>query len=121
MSVFDSILPIVEKGKMQLVDNGWQLSDGLFVELAPGHTSGHLCLNAKAGAVFCGDVLHSPLQLKFPELSSAFCSNPKVASKTRKKLLLRISETNDFLIPAHFSDPGWVKIKKAKLGYEIIR
>ena len=117
----DSILPIVEKGKMQLVDHGWELSDGLTVELGPGHTPGHLCLNAKEGAVFCGDVVHSPLQLKFPELSSAFCSNSKAASKTRKKLLRRISETHDFLIPAHFPDPGWVKIKKVKVGYETDR
>lgn len=117
----DSILPIVEKGKMQLVDDGWELSEGLSVELGPGHTPGHLCLNAKAGAVFCGDVIHSLLQLKFPELSSAFCSNPKAASETRKKLLLRISETNDFLIPAHFPDPGWVKIKKTNIGYETVR
>tara|TARA_X000001036_G_scaffold437521_1_gene483028 strand:+ start:237 stop:1085 length:849 start_codon:yes stop_codon:yes gene_type:complete len=117
----DSILPIVEKGKMQFVDDGWELSDGLAVQLGSGHTPGHLCLNAKAGAVFCGDVVHSPLQLKFPELSSAFCSNPKAASETRKKLFRRISETHDFLIPAHFPDPGWVKIKKAKVGYETER
>lgn len=116
----DSVLPIVEHGKMQFVEDGWELATGLSVELSPGHTPGHLCLNAKGGALFCGDIIHSPLQLRFPELSSGFCVDPNLARDTREQLLLKTYETGNFLIPAHFPNPGWTKIEKTKFGYRQI-
>ena len=96
----DSVLPVVENGKMEFVENGYELASGLVIELSPGHTPGHLSLNAVAGGIFCGDILHSPLQLRFPWLSTGFCLNPAEARVTREDLLLKISETNRFLIPS---------------------
>ena len=74
-------------------------------------------MKSSAGAVFCGDIIHSPLQLRFPELSSAFCSDPILARKTREDILMKISDSGSYLIPAHFPNPGWTKIKKVRLGY----
>ena len=116
----DSVLPIVERGQMQFVEDGWELAKGLSVEVNPGHTPGHLCLKSSEGAVFCGDIIHSPLQLRFPDLSSAFCSDPILARATRKEMLMKISDSGSYLIPAHFPNPGWTKIKKIKVGYEQI-
>jgi len=116
----DSVLPIVQKGQMQFVDEGWELAKGLEAQLSPGHTPGHLCLKSNKGALFCGDVIHSPLQLSFPELSSAFCEDPILARKTREKILTEISESGSYLIPAHFADPGWTKIKKVGSRYKRI-
>ena len=116
----DSVLPVVANGKMEFVENGYELASGLVIELSPGHTPGHLSLNAEVGGIFCGDILHSPLQLRFPWLSTGFCLNPAEARVTREDLLLKISETNRFLIPAHFPDPGWTRIRKTKMGYEQI-
>ena len=116
----DSILPIVKKNQMEFVEDGWDLIKGLKVQVRPGHTIGHLCLESDRGALFCGDVLHSPLQLRHPELSSAFCSDPDLARSTREKLLMEISESAGYLIPAHFADPGWTKIKKFGTGYREI-
>ena len=116
----DSVLPIVKKNKMKFIEDNYEIVNGLSVEISPGHTPGHLCLNTEAGAVFCGDVIHSPLQLRFPNISSAFCKDPVLARTTRIKLLSKIAETGQFLIPAHFRDPGWTKIRKTELGYEQI-
>ena len=110
----DSILPIVKKNQLEFVEDGWDLIKGLKVQVRPGHTMGHLCLESDRGALFCGDVLHSPLQLRHTELSSAFCSDPDLARSTREKLLMEISESDRYLIPAHFADPGWTKIKSSE-------
>ena len=113
----DSVLPIIKKNQMEFVEDGWDLMKGLKVQVRPGHTLGHLCLESNQGALFCGDVIHSPLQLRYPELSSAFCTDPSLARSTREKVLMEVSETGSHLIPAHFPDPGWTRIKKAGKRY----
>ncbi len=116
----DSVLPIVKAGKMILVEDNYEIVNGLTVEIGPGHTPGHLCLNAKEGAIFCGDIIHSPLQLSYPNISSVFCEDPVLARTTRKKILSKAAETGQYLIPAHFRDPGWIRIRETKLGYKQI-
>ncbi len=109
----DSVLPIVEAEQMMFLEGGTDLARGLDVELAPGHTPGQLMLHAKGSkksAVFCGDVLHSPLQLRFPDVSSTICFDRKEAAKTRRKLLSRVSDSGDYLLPSHFCEPGWCQI-----------
>jgi len=109
----DSVAPIVDAGQMTFLDDGNEIAHGLAVELAPGHTPGQLlvCKNTGTeGAVFCGDVIHSPLQLEFPEISSAVCHDPALAAQTRISLLTRMAENGHYLLPGHFADPGWCRI-----------
>ena len=119
-SFADSVLPLIESGNMNFLEDQDEVADGLSVQLSPGHTPGHLCLNSVNGAVFCGDIIHSPIQLRFPELSSAFCSNRDLARTTRENLLLKVAEEDSFLIPAHFPNPGWTKIRRTGKGYHQI-
>ena len=116
-SFADSVLPLIESGNMNFLEDQDEVANGLSVQLSPGHTPGHLCLNSVNGAVFCGDIIHSPIQLRFPELSSAFCSNRDLARTTRENLLLKVAEEDSFLIPAHFPNPGWTKIRRIGKGY----
>lgn len=105
----DSVLPVMEAGIMDLVDDGYDLAAGLTLHSAPGHTPGHMCIHAShgPGAIFAGDVLHTPAQLAYPEWSSAFCSDPDQSRISRKRLLQDIADSGRLLIPAHFPDPGW--------------
>ncbi len=119
-SFADSVLPLIENGKMDFVEDQDEVANGLSVQLSPGHTPGHLSLNSVNGAVFCGDIIHSPIQLKFPELSTAFCSDMALARTTRENLLDKVAEEDSFLIPAHFPNPGWTKIRKSGKGYRQI-
>ena len=115
----DSVLPIMEADKMELVESDWDLGPGLHLEMTPGHSPGHMCLKAKhgPGAVFAGDIVHSPLQLAFPEISSAFCSDPVQARESRLKILNEVANGNSFLIPAHFPNPGWMQIDHHEDGF----
>lgn len=121
-SFADSVMPVVEAGQMTFLEDGSEIAHGLSVELAPGHTPGQLLLNARGkncGAVFCGDVLHSPLQLRFPDISSAICEDRPAAARTRRQLLSRLCDGDQFLLPGHFADPGWCQISAAGNAFEM--
>ncbi|MGH8764759.1 MAG: MBL fold metallo-hydrolase, partial [Burkholderiales bacterium] len=83
----DSVLPVLESGQAQLVDGVHAIDDDLLVEPAPGHTEGHVLLKVGAGGVFCGDVLHHPLQIYAPHWNSRFCAFPDQARATRRNVL----------------------------------
>ncbi|MEX0346352.1 MAG: MBL fold metallo-hydrolase [Rhizobiaceae bacterium] len=108
-SFTDSVLPIMEERRLDLVQDGWQLGDGLILHSSPGHTPGHMSLEvSRQGdrAVFSGDAIHSPMQILAPEWSSAFCSDPDQARLTRITLLQRLAESGELLVPMHFGGIG---------------
>lgn len=113
-SFADSVLPVMEAGRMDLVEDGWDLAQGLRLAATPGHSPGHMCIHASHGdgAVFAGDAIHSPVQLARPDLSSAFCSDPDAARATRLRLLEDVADSGRWLIPAHFPDPGWIRLAR---------
>jgi glyoxylase-like metal-dependent hydrolase (beta-lactamase superfamily II) len=111
----DSILPVVEHGLALYVTAGDQLAEGVTVEALPGHTVEHFGLHvARAGgaALFCGDAIHSPIQLRVPEWTSAFCGDPQLAIATRIAMLERAAEEGIELFPAHFRGPGRLRIRR---------
>jgi glyoxylase-like metal-dependent hydrolase (beta-lactamase superfamily II) len=115
----DSILPVVEAGQMQLVDDGHALDDMLTVEAATGHTSGHAQIRLKSNGhegIFSGDIIHHPVQVPYPELRSMFDDFPGEAAATREKLLSECAERNLLLLPSHFAEPHYCRIGARKGG-----
>ena len=103
----DSVLPVMDSGKATLIDADYQIDDGLTIELTPGHTPGHICLHANSlgqHAVFSGDLMHHPLQVPEPQLSSIFCSDAAQSRATRSAFVDRYTGTDSVILPAHF--PG---------------
>lgn len=111
-AITDSVLPVADAGQMDLVEDGAEVAEGLTLMPAHGHSPGHMVLRADhgRGAVFCGDVLHGPLQLAQPALSSGFCSDPDQARASRTALLEELADTETLLIPGHFLDPGYCHV-----------
>src|SRR5246127_561851 len=75
----DSVLPVVEAKRADMVGNDFAIGDHLRILPTPGHTPGHIAFamgKAKDDAVFVGDIMHSPLQLQHPELSPRFDVDP---------------------------------------------
>ena len=118
----DSVLPVVEAGQAELVDGILAIDDMLLVEPAPGHTPGHVLLKLDAGSnagvaagVFCGDVLHHPIQIYAPHWNSQFCELPDEARATRRRVLEHCAERGALLFPTHFGAPHVAAIE-AKAG-----
>ena len=110
----DSVLPVHEAGLLDLVDDGYEVTSGLTLRRSPGHTPGHMSVEATrdgARAVFCGDVIHSPIQMLLPGLSSAFCADAAQAAQTRRRLLEDLEDTQALLVPIHFRGSGVCRVK----------
>ncbi len=110
----DSVLPVVESGQALLVDDGHEV-DGHFTLLpAPGHTPGNVVIQLQSRGergVFCGDVLHHPIQVANPHWSAAFCEDRVQSSRTRQEFVAATADSGAIVIPAHFPAPTAGRIR----------
>jgi glyoxylase-like metal-dependent hydrolase (beta-lactamase superfamily II) len=112
-------------GLVEYVDGGFQIDEGVFVQAAPGHTEGHMVVHAKSNGssgIFCGDVVHHPLQLRYPYVNSVACRDPKQAANTRRAILTDCSDHDRLLLPVQFagSSCGHVRHDKDVYAWEEI-
>ncbi|MFY7958758.1 MAG: MBL fold metallo-hydrolase [Elsteraceae bacterium] len=106
--IADSVMPIVEAGLAEFVEDGARILDGIEVEDAPGHTAGQMLVKLTSGrdaVVFSGDVIHQPLQVFRPDWNSRFCEDGPAARATRRKLLAYCADRGALIMPAHFGAP----------------
>ncbi|MDO1583430.1 MBL fold metallo-hydrolase [Rhizobium oryzicola] len=117
----DSILPVLESRQEMLIEGGFQLGDHLVAESTPGHSPGHLLFALRdrgEEALFSGDIMHHPIQVYYPDWSSAFCFDPVMAASTRRKVLERATENRSLLLPAHFAARGACCISHNASGFQ---
>ncbi|WP_024506029.1 MBL fold metallo-hydrolase [Bradyrhizobium sp. ARR65] len=111
----DSVLPVVTANKAEIVSNDFTIGDHARIIPTPGHTPGHVAFafgKSKDSAVFCGDLMHTPLQTRYPQLSPKFDVDPAQAAVTRRNFLERYCETDTLCCPAHFPSPSVGKIRR---------
>jgi glyoxylase-like metal-dependent hydrolase (beta-lactamase superfamily II) len=108
MTIDDSVRPIIEAGRAELVDNGHRLSGEVVLESTPGHTPGHTSVRISSGgenAVITGDMMHHPIQIAHPEWICEFDTDPKMGSETRKAFVERYCDKPVTVIGTHFAGP----------------
>jgi glyoxylase-like metal-dependent hydrolase (beta-lactamase superfamily II) len=110
----DSVLPIIEAKQAELVTSDHALNDHIRLTPTPGHTPDHFAVCAGRGgdqAVFTGDLLHSPIQARYPDLVMRVDYNPQQAVTTRRAFLERYCDTPTLCCTMHFPSPsvGYVK------------
>jgi glyoxylase-like metal-dependent hydrolase (beta-lactamase superfamily II) len=87
----------------------------------PGHTKGHVafCLGKKeTEAVMPGDVMHVPLQARYPELSLGRDYDRSQSAATRRAFLERFCDTRTLCCTAHFPSPSVGRIKRWGDGFK---
>jgi glyoxylase-like metal-dependent hydrolase (beta-lactamase superfamily II) len=118
----DSVLPVVAAGQAVLVDDGHAIDESMLVEAAPGHTPGHVImkLSIESGrALFCGDVMHHPIQVYAPDWNTQFCMLPDAAKASRRRVLEYCAEHRALLFPTHFGAPHVVSIRALTHGFSL--
>ena len=75
-AIADSVLPIVAAKRAEVVQSDHAVGDYVRLLPTPGHTPGHFSVlvgrRTTEEAVITGDLIHSPLQARYPELSMRF-------------------------------------------------
>ena len=115
----DSVLPILEAGRVELVDDGYELGPGLSLGPLPGHTPGQMGVRVDGAvrALFCADAIHSPLQVLDPGLSTAVCVDREQARQVRRALLEEAAEEGRLVVPAHFRGTRCMHIRRTAIGF----
>jgi len=68
-------------------------------------------------AVITGDLIHSPLQARYPELSTSIDYDPAQAAETRLNFLETYCDTSTLVCFTHFPSPSFGYVKKWDEGF----
>jgi glyoxylase-like metal-dependent hydrolase (beta-lactamase superfamily II) len=112
--ITDSVLPIIGAKREQVVKSDYQLGDLVKLIPTPGHTIDHYSVQIGepgADAVIAGDMIHSPLQARYPELGMRADYNSAQAGDSRRKLFGCLCDTSTLLCTAHFPSPSSGRIR----------
>jgi glyoxylase-like metal-dependent hydrolase (beta-lactamase superfamily II) len=107
----DSVKPIADAGRAELVASDAKLSDEITLIPTPGHSPGHMSIHiASDGAegLLTGDVAHHPVQMAHLDWSSTADSDPIKSAATRRELFGRFADTPTLVIGGHFN-AGYIK------------
>ena len=107
--IADSVLPIVAAKRADVVRSDQVYSDGISLISTPGHTVDHFSVyvgKSGADAVITGDMVHSPIQIRYPELGMRVDHDSKQAGESRRALFGRFCDTSTHICTAHFPSPS---------------
>ena len=115
--VEDSVRPIFDAGLADLVPADHRIDAAIALVHTPGHTPGHVCVAIDSEgerALITGDVLHHPLQCRFPHWSTRFCFDPEQSRATRLAFMQQHEQQQTLLFPAHFPDPTAGRLRRVQ-------
>ena len=120
-SIPDCIFPVWDAGLFEYASPGDEIAPGLKIVDLAGHSVGMIGLeyseNGRLLAGFCADLMHHPLQMTAPNMSTVFCTNPAAAALVRKAKLAEYAKENTVMFCGHFpgESAGFVEVDGA--GY----
>ncbi len=108
------------QGRITFYDDGDVLVEGITARAMPGHSAGHcgLWLESQGEKVLhLADILHTTVQLAFPELSPRFDYDPLAAGQLRRRLLEEVADEQLLTLIFHLPFPGLGYIQRADNGF----
>ena len=119
--VTDSVLPIVAANRADIVKSAHAFNDLVTLIPTPGHSIDHYSLQVgKPGAdvVITGDMIHSPLQARYPELGMMSDYDSKQAGVSRRELFGRFCDTSTLMCTAHFPSPSTGRVVRWRDAFD---
>ena len=121
--ITDSVLPIVDAKRAQIVKSDYALDDTMQFIPTPGHSIDHFSVlvgRPGADALITGDMIHSPLQARYPELGMMVDYDSRQAGETRRKVFDRFCESPTVICVTHFPSPSTGLLRRWDDGYKFV-
>lgn len=116
-----SVGPYEKAGRLTLFDDGAEITPGIRVRGAPGHTEGHTFVVIESEGrklVLWGDLVHAaPVQFPHPEVTIAFDADSRAAAAQRAKAFEEAAQEGYLVGAAHISFPGLGRVRAQGSGY----
>jgi glyoxylase-like metal-dependent hydrolase (beta-lactamase superfamily II) len=119
--ITDSVLPIVEARRAEIVTSDHAFDDTLRFLPTPGHTIDHFSvLVGRPGrdALITGDMIHSPIQGRYPEIGTRADYDAKQAGQTRRAVLDRFCDEPTLMCVTHFPSPSIGRVRRWDDGFK---
>jgi glyoxylase-like metal-dependent hydrolase (beta-lactamase superfamily II) len=116
----DSVRPILEAGRAEWADDGFEVAPWISLHCRPGHTPGSMAMHVTSDgetAMFVGDIVHHPAQIYQPEWNSIFCEDAEQARETRRQVLFEAADREALLVPAHFGGAHAARVVREGTGF----
>ena len=121
--ITDSVLPIVAAKRVEIVKSDHALGDVVKLIPTPGHTIDHYSVHVGkpgADALLTGDMIHSPLQGRYPDLGMRADYDSKQAGESRRKVFGRFCDTSSLMCMADFPSPSTGRIARWGDGFKFV-
>lgn len=106
--------------RFDLIERDTEVSSGIQVIFAPGHTPGHLIVSVRSRGeqlLFTADIFHHPIHIQQPGWYSVYDVQIKEAIGTRREVLQMAASEKALVCSFHFPFPGLGHILQAEGGY----
>lgn len=111
---------VVDRSRVELIDDGVEIAAGVHAVVTPGHTPGHTSyvIASRGGQrlVVLGDAFHSMAQLTHPEWLSVADSDASGVVSARRRLLAELAEPDTLGFGFHFGDQPFGRVITAATG-----
>ena len=111
--VRQNIVPIIEAGQVEWVENAWAIDDEVALIPTPGHTPGHCSVHLRSNgqdAINTGDMMVNPVQIAEPQWSQQSDVDKALAIETRSQFINQHCDTDTLILGTHFNTPTGVYI-----------
>lgn len=117
-----NLMPV--RDRLVFFKDGQEFLPGIQAMAAPGHTMGHymfMVTSAGKSFAFLGDLTHHQvLLLERPLMEFSYDTDPKMAAKTRVKMLDMLAANKIAVMSYHFPWPGYGHVTKVGDGFRYI-
>jgi glyoxylase-like metal-dependent hydrolase (beta-lactamase superfamily II) len=106
--------PLLDAGRVELVEGEAEVVPGLRMVPAPGHTADHCIVEVESGAelaVYVGELAQHPVMLERIAWISAFDVLPLVSLETKKRVIERALERRALIVSVHAPYPGLGRLR----------
>ncbi|MGR3176226.1 MAG: MBL fold metallo-hydrolase [Candidatus Scalindua sp.] len=118
----ENFIPVLEKGKLQLVEGKFEIIPHIDVIISDGHTTGLQLVrisDERNTLVYCADLIPTTSHIKIPYIMG-YDIEPLKIMREKKELLSLACNDNWTLFLEHDIITEAVKVKKTEKGFELM-